>query len=277
MKSLCFVWLILISILLVSCTEPRRDLVEDRLERVQVKIDQGLYDESISDLNEILKKDPNNEKARTVLASVYVRRAGIAVKDYFVIYNVFSQDSESEEDVLDLESLKTLGLSDKELKPWQDLLIQVNESGKLAKRIEQKFNQIPELEQSSAKNIYLALLELEKLKTPSAGSSLYRGVIKLLYFKYLWKAQKLIPLGSGQFCKQKISDLENRIEITKTFTVSMIRDVAHGTPKSKADLLKTAQSLEKDLSEGIRFLRGLSLGSQTVAKVLANESFQCDF
>jgi hypothetical protein len=260
-----------------SCTEKRSSVTENRLERIQVKIDNGSYEESISELNEILKKEPENQKARAILGSVYVRRAGIAVKDYFTIHGIFTEPMPEEPDVFEMAPAVDLLSKDEKLKVWIPVLEKINTGAKQLKQINRKFTQIPDISEESAQDIYLALLELEKIEKPTNGNHLYRGIIKLIYFKYLVSHQKLIPMGERKLCSLRIFELSDRAEMTKNYMVDMILDLSFGFPNEKAELEELAQNIEKPLNEVVRFLKNYGNQNQMIFKVLQTEGLQCVF
>src|SRR5690242_3013019 len=67
-------------------------------------IDRGEYVEAAKELNDYLKSHPEDQRARVVLASVYVSRAGLAISDYFKLEKVFADQPKSEKKLVNVDS-----------------------------------------------------------------------------------------------------------------------------------------------------------------------------
>ena len=167
-----------LSFTLGGCTQKASDqeLHRTAVDQAEQKIDQGRYEEAISDMNQFLQQDPDNDRARTVLASAYVRRAGITIRDYFALQEVFQMESGHRKNVIDLNLLEKLKLGkDSKLKVIFDFLKTVNDISSTSADISDKYEALPTLEVPQAEDIYNALQTLSELKKPTDGMFLYRG------------------------------------------------------------------------------------------------------
>lgn len=268
-----------------GCTNKESADQQDQLDHIQQKIDQKMYDSAIAELEQILTKEPDHKRARTILASVYIHRSGLSVREYFQLQKIFNNDDDSVQPLLNIEVLESFEVKkDSDLGKAINFLKELNkvtfESQKLAK----KFAKIPDLDLSQAKDVYQALLELEKLKEPTRGMSLYRGMIKLIYFKYLWESDQFLKVKEHKICSTSIRRLNDQLEIMKNYTVSMIKDVAEGVPKSEEDFKKNADQINKAISQTQKTIRGLGDLQATVNEVVSQvvqtadiKGFKCNF
>lgn len=268
-----------------SCTRYRDADTEDRLEKIQQKIDGEQYEESIQELNEILKSEPSNERARVILASVYIRRAGITVKNYFDLARIATIEASASEPLIDVASLKKLaGENVSQIKNLTSFLQKINESTAMADQIIKKFEAIPSVSEPSAIDLQRALIILEQMRAPTEGMLLYRGVIKLYYFKYLWVNQLLLPIGENRLCASRLTDIAQKIKVMNDYSFKMIIDISHGFPNETKDIKTKAQEISASLLGAQNYLMNLSSSGQTLRQVVTSQlkefnvrNFSCDF
>ncbi|MEZ0391108.1 MAG: hypothetical protein ACAH59_02760 [Pseudobdellovibrionaceae bacterium] len=247
--------LFLFCLALLSCVRHEKPNLEDRYQVIQSKIDQKEYDQAESELVSILEKDPQNERARMILASVSVHRAGITLKDYFLLESLSHLEDDPSIEVLKLNELEKLKLpTDTGSQKALEFLKQISHVAGRAVEISNKFEQVTLVSEDGANQLYQALNEMEKIKTPQSGNALYRGVIKLFYFKYLWENGKFLKFGNRQFCLEKINSLSVRLEGFHRFTLGMVRDVSQGFPKSQSEFETQIQNLDRGFLDARKFL-----------------------
>lgn len=282
---LIFAALMMALLSLSACEKKAQPTEADQLENIQSKIDHQLYDESIEELEQILSKDPENKRARTILASVYVHRAGISVREFFILESLFRDEAAPVKPLINIDVFEKLELKkDSQFQKALEFLKKVNTIVSDSQKISEKFQKIPLLENQQAVDIYRALQELEKIQGAPAGISLYRGTIKLIYFKYIWETNQLLSIGSGKMCSSSMKKLNSQLEILKNFTVGMVQDIAVGVPKSEVEFRKKAASLHGSISKAQSLVANLGSAQMTLTEVINQvvqttdiKGFKCSF
>lgn len=284
-SSLLMVLMICVSFLLSACNRHSETDTADRLETIQQKIDHEQYQEAVQELDEILQKDPSNDRARTILSSVYVRRAGISIQDYFFLVSLAQLDEKQTSNVIDVQGLKRIaGDQAENIQSLSNFLQKLNEAASVGDQIVKKFEAIPVLSNSSAQDIQMALQILERLKTPTAGMIFYRGVMKLYYFKFLWSKGALLPLGKAKLCSTSLGEITQKLRTLNDFSVRMIIDISKGFPKETKGFIDQATQLDKNIRDGISFLQKSSRQNETLKVHIQSRlnelgvgNFKCDF
>lgn len=256
-------------ILTSSCDRYRQPDQADRLDQIQQKIDQGQHDEAISELQSILNQEPENDRARTILASAFVHRAGISLTDYFKLAEIFlAPDLPHSEKLIKTSFLKQIEeVKSKEAKQLLNFAERLNQVYSQALQIEMRFNQVPNLDSKQAVQFYLALQELAKLKKPTAGMKLYRGTLKIYYFKHLWSTNAWFPKKGNQLCRMKVNDLVQRVSSFGLFSLGMISDLSNASLEVAKEFASESEGLKTDLNKVQSFL------NQTNSKNMDLESF----
>lgn len=269
----------------MGCRRYREPDTEDRLEKIQQKIDHSQFDESIQELQEILKQEPENDRARVILGSAYVRKAGIAIKDYFFLATLFSEEVPVSEPLIDIQVLQKLtGEQATQTKGFKDFIDKVNQTAASGEQIAKKFDAIAVVTPEAARELQTGLNEMEKLKNPTDGMLFYRGVIKLYYFKFLWVNKKLLPVGDGKLCSLRISEIMQKLRVIDDYSVRMILDISKGFPKMSKDFLSKAQEIDSKIIEAQSFLSGYTRANPSLKQIVSAKlkeldvrNFVCDF
>jgi hypothetical protein len=278
--------LVALSMLLVcSCTRYEKPEPTDRFQKIQQKISDHKEEDAEIELEEILKQDPENQRARVILASIFIQRAGISIRDYLDLEKVARPGEEKPHATIDLEKIDQLKIEEKsKLGQAVNFLNDVNTASILLQEIGEKFNRLPVVTEASSNEIWKALQELDKIKEPTAGNALYRGVIKLFYFKYLLANQKFLAIGHGQFCALKLHQLQSKLKIFASYTVGMIRDLGRGYPKKQADLELQAASIQSQFQKADVWLSEQKKSELSVAEIFSDlakaqaiEGVKCEF
>lgn len=284
-KPLILVVLTAVLIGFSGCQKSDDFAEQDQLGLIQQKIDHKRYDEAEAELQQILQKEPDNKRARTILASVYVHRAGISVREYFMLEALLHDDESSVKPLINIDVLEKLEIKkDSQFQKALNFLKQVNAVAVQSQKMAEKFEKIPLLNEKSAVDVYRALMELERLNEPTRGMSFYRGVIKLIYFKYLWETEKFIKIGDNKLCSTSMSKLNNQLETLKNYSVGMINDIASGVPKSEEQFKKMSLELNKSVSRAQSFVNALGNSQSKVSEVINQvvqtadiKGFKCSF
>ncbi len=272
-------------VLSLACSrhEPLND--EDHFRRIQTQIEKQEYVEAEKDLQAILQSQPQNQRARMILASLYVRKAGITLDDYFQLERLSRLDKEPKQLLLDFSNLKKIEVpANSDYAQMIRFLEQLNLAVTRFQEISDKFDHLPVVSDEGSENLVKALIELEKIEQPSNGQALFRGVIKLYYFKYLWQTGKFLEFGERRFCSQTVGALADRLGKLEIFIVSLLRDVAHGFPEKSAGFQKQISKFDWDFRMAKAWLKAQKESQLSVAEITEKiarsqkiEGFQCDF
>lgn len=270
---------------LLSCHRHEKPSVEDHFQKIQERIDRKEYQEAEAEVNSILESEPQNERARMILASISVHRAGITLKDFFYLEKLVRLEEKPTLQLAALEGLEKLEVSKQSaLGKSFEFLQQVNLIAGRAQEIADKFEQIPVVSDESAQHLQAALTELGKIESPQDGNALYRGVIKLFYFKYLWKTGYFLKFGGKNFCSNTVSILQLKLSEFDSYVGSMILDVGRGFPKSRHEFERHAVELSRGVLEAQKFLYSIQKKAQTVEQLILSlardqeiEGVKCDF
>lgn len=273
------------AVLLIACSrhEPQRET--DHYRRIQTQIDRKEYDQAEGQLQKILAQNPENQRARVILASMYVHKAGITLQDYFELEKLSRLNENPSENLVDLKLFEKMEIpSSTDFGQVLAFLKRVNSVSARIHEISLKFEKIPLVDEQGAQNLSMALMELEKIENPTRASLLYRGVVKLYYFKFLWKSGFFLEFGEQKFCSQKVIELADRLGGLEDFVVKMVRDISAGFPKSQGSFLKQVGQFDHDFKKAKAWLKFQKDSQKTIkeisekyAKAQQIEGFKCDF
>ncbi len=272
--------------MLLACERHEPLTQKDHLQQIQAQIDRKEYAQAEEQLQAILKAEPANERARVILASISVNKAGITLKDYFQLEEMARLGkSEPSGSVLDLGLLEKLGGShNPRLEEALHFLAGLDVALSKSQKVFETFEKIPVVSDDSALHLQQALDELEKIEAPQAGTSFYRGIVKVFLFRHLWKTDKLLQLKSRKLCSRKVGELARILFFFQKFMVSMVRDVAQGFPKSNQRFLEQVEQFDVSFKSARVWLVGQRDVQSTVQQILEKtasenkiEGFKCDF
>lgn len=253
---------------------------ENQVQNVREKIDAGLYTEALDDTHSLQKKYPQTAELQVLEASVYVRKSGLTLKKYFELAELFSeQDSTSTAGVVNIsavqEKLAQLKIN---LSPEQnqltEFLVRVNDSSVALKNLETKLNQIPDIPEESQADMQAAVYLLDQIKDETAGIRFYRGIINLIYFKFILSHQKVFPDSQKSFCEMPVGVFYQNLLTVLVKSEKMLTDLSAGFPKSKEAFLLRAESVKKISSEvKLRFTQLESVPQDVSFKKLIDQSY----
>lgn len=277
--------IILLLFFSLSCTRHEKSSIENRFQKIQQKVDRREYTEAEAELQAILAQEPENERARVILASISVHKAGITLKEYFSLEKLSHLSEVPQTKFIQVENLEKLKIAkNSDFAKALTFLKQVDQVAARVQEIIKKFNQIPEVDEEGLEHLRVALVELNKVKNISDGNALYRGVIKLFYFKTLWSRGEFLHFGEKQFCSLKLIEIQNILESFQTFTVGMVLDISRGFPKNREEIEKQARAVQTGFVEAQKFIGSISDATKSIEATLKTyakeqkvEGFQCDF
>lgn len=263
---------------LVSCNGavPREEY-RFSYDQVKAQIDAGNFDEAQYDLEEQLRFHPEDNHARVLLGSVYVARAGISIKDYFRLYRIFQAPKSAKKSFIQPEILrqatatsKDLGKKLKGIDDFYGTMIDIRD----------RFSKIRKLSEEQALYLRQAILELNLLPSPAPGQLFYRGIVKLIYFKYLFENDLFFSFQKGKVCSTSVKNLRRQVDTFRIYFSGMLNDVAHGYPEQQ----KSIESFSRGSSTALNlFLFALSTGDQErkfsdlLREAMPKEKIKCDF
>lgn len=284
-----------------SCTSknnkpPQNNSIIQEAER---KIHLSQYSEAETDLKNLLKEEPRNARAKVVLASLYVHRAGVRVEDHIHLEEVISFKPTGSKTYIQPGFIKTFTDStDKDLKQFGENLVQLNTTMVQMQAWQEKLSQLPDINQQQASDLSLAISTLQSLaqvsiksdgalpsSTPNEevteGMILYRSVIKIYLFKYLWNEDKFLPVADKNLCQSKLERLQQGLQKLENYVSDLLQDFAIGLPKEKENTLSQLTNFKKGTQQIQSWLASVSPEAETMADILAeqlqNEDIKCNF
>lgn len=276
-QTLAFL-LSMILMVVVSCNhQPPSNDVEFSYERIKTLIDLGELEQAQDELNEQLQYDPQDNQARVLLASIHVARAGLSLKDYFRLYRIFNAPKEDSYVLFRSEVIREAEKSNKDvvktLKGLDAFYGTVSD-------LQARFGQIQTLNETQAGHMRLALVELNRLTKDAQGPMFYRGIMKLIYFKYLLQNDGFFAIQKKKVCTTTVRKIRSQLVEFQNYTTGMLTDLAFGYPKQK----ETVENFNREFKKGIQlFQTALNAGEQgkslrsLVLTAIPEGKFQCDF
>lgn len=286
----------------MSCTSKKNKSPESStviIQEAEQKIHQSQYDEAEADLKNLLQSEPKNARAKVVLASLYVHRAGVRIEDHIHLEEIINFKPSSTDTYIEPSFIKNFSDStDKNLKQIGDVLNQLNSTLLQMKSWQEKLNQLPEINQQQADDLKLAIkiiqpLSLSTIKNDNSlplvnqneqvteGMILYRSVIKIYLFKFLWKEDKFLPLFHRKVCQSPLENLKQGFKDLEFYVTDLLQDFSIGLPKEKENTLSQRNSFQKGLHQIQNWLSTVSPEAETLANILAeqlqNEENLCRF
>ncbi len=163
---------------------------------------------------------------------------------------------------------------------------------------QEKLSQLPDINQQQASDLSLAISTLQSLaqvsiksdgalpsSTPNEevteGMILYRSVIKIYLFKYLWNEDKFLPVADKNLCQSKLERLQQGLQKLENYVSDLLQDFAIGLPKEKENTLSQLTNFKKGTQQIQSWLASVSPEAETMADILAeqlqNEDIKCNF
>lgn len=250
---------------------------KDRLNSAAEKIQKSDYLEAEADLRDFLRENPDHARAKVVLASLYAHRSGLRIRDYFNLERVINSKPVVVDNFVQSSLTEALNQSsDEKIKKIGGSLKQLNELLIQANHWNQKINEMPTWNELQVRDLEAAIeilntldatridIEPEPSRRVTEGMILYRGVLKIYYFKYLWTTNQFLPIYSKSICKSTLQSLESRTDALADYIQSVLGDFAVGVPKSRADTLRTQADFRNSALQVRQWLRGIRSSKETV-------------
>lgn len=265
------------------------------LEIAEEKIHQEQYVEAEKDLQKYLTAHPKDPRATVVLASLYSHRAGLRVQDYFQLEKTISAKPSEAENLLQQTYLKVwMNSKNQTLKALGETLMQLNLQLLRAQSWQEKMDQLPDFTPTQAEDLLRAIKILSELQFKvgqgqqvsngppvTEGMILYRGVIKIYYFKFLWSQGEFKSLLGPGLCQSSLTQVSTLFNRVSDYLVDVLADFAVGLPKSSEQSLSQIEDIKRSNGQVQANLGSFQPQSQTLNQVLGlllgEESFSCEF
>ncbi len=270
------------------------------IEQAKVKIHNEKYAEAESILIDFLMLHPGHSRAKVILASVYIHRAGIRIEDYLNLEEVInSKPSETdvylEKSYLELFShstdneMKDLG---EYLKRFNSLVLQIN-------AWKDKLEKLPKLSDTQAQDLESAISILSSLSMKPSnktsrldeienhdeivtnGMILYRAALKIYFFKYLWEKGNFLPVKEKMICRSTLLNLKEKMTYLEKYIQDVFTDFAVGLPRSSEKTLEQSKTFAEKTDQLLLWMQNIDPQTQTLSELLENlpkvEGFECNF
>lgn len=237
-----------ILLLLVSCAKPDSESNLSRSEKAKLFIQNKEY----ADAEKILldeSEQKNGDIEKVMLASIYVNRAEISIDDYFKFEKIFRDDVEKTESIVGLPK-QILSLQSSKngfLKLIFDFFNGIDKFLTGLHDFNKKVDLIPKIDQQGYEQLMKASLVLKELERPTKGQFLFRGIVKIIIFRYDLENQNFFQIGDSKLCSQKLMDFQNSLVRFRTQTISMLNDLQQGLPKESDKIANLSKQIENDI------------------------------
>lgn len=295
---LYFIVLVLISI--TSCTlKNNPEKTSELLQEAERKIHLSQYSEAEADLKMILKKEPKNSRARIILASLYVHRAGIRVDDHIHLEEIINSKPSSTQTYIQNSLIKKFSQSsDENLNEFSEILVQLNNVLIQMHTWQEKLNHLPSLNSQQASDLLLAIKTLSILSSvtikgdqelpisisdeeTTEGMILYRSVVKIYLFKYLWNSDSFLPVSNRRICESSLASLKRGTQNLEIYVEDLLNDFSIGLPKEKEKTISQLNTFKTATKQIQDWLDSLPPEAETMAQLIKeqieHEGVRCNF
>ncbi len=260
-----YIFIISFSILLTSCQETKKkSLFTERVSEIQYLIDQKKYNEGLVEIDSLLKMNPQNERILSLKASLYLHRAGISIKDLLILENTLSRPVKVEQQLVPLFWFK----GQKTTAPLTKVLRNLNQFLSEITVFNYRVGNIPLLTDIQYQDSLLSLDTLDQIQNPSPGISLYRGLIRILNFKYLWTQGQFLNISLEKLCASSIKDIRTKANITTNTVQNILQDMILGLPQSNLELQKISNQLKIEFTQFDDFLNHYEVQAQSISEMI---------
>lgn len=200
-------------------------------------IENGNYQSAILLMDDRTRVQPQDRKARVILASAYAAKAGIFIRSYMDLAQEIVDTNQAKDSIYDqrgrvvFEKLRNSSDS-KGQKDLIDTLAEFNKALWQVSDLIVKFDKIPTIttkEQYS--DVRKAVEVLSTDVTPSGGPAIYRGLLRLVLFRYHMNFYYRLPEIKN--CEVDVGDLYKKISQLRKEISTVLQDFQVGVSSSK--------------------------------------------
>lgn len=248
----------LFTLLCFSCSEVQ-EKKQSEYDLANHHINEGRYNAAIQVMQGRLREDPQDQKARLILASAYAARAGVLVRDYYDIASSFLEQKRAADQLLANQQFNLFVrlIKANPQSPHLELLKAFDKIYRASFALSQilaTIDLIPSVSGHQLKDLQSAIETLGGSTRLSAGPSLYRALLRIVYLKNVM-SQKY-DLTYLKDCEIDLLKLILQVEELKIDLRDIISDLAHGSTKKSfhADLLRYQSEAVSSLDDALNFL-----------------------
>ncbi len=237
--ALLTVLVMLVTSMGCSRSESAGKRTSDELSRANFLIDKKQYSEAIYILNSRLERDPKDQKTRVLLASAYSGRAGLSMASFAV----FAREVDKWRQIDDLLPVIDDG-------SWIQAVAKISFRLQISLRA---FDALPVLSSpESVADLDLALKTLDGAGRIYAGMSIYRALVRVVYFKNQLTSQYRPKFSVG--CRIAPAELTTWLSSVSVEVGKIVDDVAYGLSDAGARerTLKISSDLKVNLEALMR-------------------------
>lgn len=222
------------------------------------------FESAIALMNDQIRKNPYDRKARVILASAYAARAGIYIDSYVdLVQSLIDSEKNSGHTTKALEQLQSQAHT-KEERDLIDVLIDFNQALLRVTDFLIKFEKIPTIQsENQYEDLQRALDALSEPYAPEAGPSLYRGLLHIVVFRY--HLQEYYRFPEVKSCHTDLSELYEKFTHFRTEVTQILADFVRGSQKldRSQKLEAIASSLDDNLEKVAHKLSKYSESGET--------------
>lgn len=233
-----------------ACAKKDSEQELSRTEQARLHIQNQEYQEAEKLLLDE-KVEKNGDVEKTLLASIYVHQAGISISHYFKFEQIFKDDGEEQQVELGLPT-QLLGLESSKnpyLKILLDFFKGVDQILRSTRTLSNKIQSIPKVSQSEYQNLQKAESVLGDLESPTKGQFLFRGIVRLVMFRYMLENGMFFEGSDQDLCASKLIEFQNSVVSFKSYISKMLDDVAGGLPKDASKIAEISKQINQDLGQ----------------------------
>jgi|GEM_PF-6239375 hypothetical protein len=218
-------------------------------------IEEGNFESAMVLMRDQLRKNPQDQKARVILASAHAARAGLYVTSYVDLAQDLVDSAQGKEDaykqrgrvVFERLRARAQGQGEKNL---IDTLDDFNQALWSISDVMIKFEKIPEIEKDGQyQDVVAAVRVLNEDHGLYGGPQVYRGVLRLVLFRYHLRHYYKFP--EIKDCQVNLAELSQKVESFHQEVKGLLNDFSGGSlmsaqsEKIKAFTLKLDETFSR--------------------------------
>lgn len=262
---------------LVACSGNDRQALS-YYDQANQHIENRNFDSAIALMNDQIRKNPYDKKARVILASAYAARAGISINSYVdLVQSLIDSEKNTDHTVKALSQLRAQAHSNEE-RDLIDVLIDFNQALLKVTDFLIKFEKIPTIHsQEQYEDLQKALGVLSESYVPEAGPSLYRGLLHIVVFRY--HIQEYYRFPEVKACHTDLSELYEKVRYFRSEIRQILGDFARGAQKlERSQQIKSiASSIDETMEKVTQKLSKYAESGETdISLFLLPFGVECD-
>lgn len=243
------------------------------------QIEQGNYGSAATLMEDELRKNPGDRRARTILASAYAARAGLSIRSYVdLIQEITDSNDKGNQRMSDaFGRLSSKAKSDQE-KDLLQVLTDFNRALWQVTDVLIKFEKIPRIEtEEQYKDVQKALNILNAKSVREGGPAIYRGLLRIVLFRYHLDHYYKFPEVKN--CHTDLTELYKKVSQFRAEISYVLEDFTLGALESERSE-KIAQFAQKTDQAFARVTKKLSkysnAGNSDISLFLIPFGVQCE-